>query len=324
MCVLAIDGGGTKTIGVLADESGKVFANATVGATNQYGLNKMAVIDEIRRLLQNLKFQNPTVFDKTKTVFAGIAGADHIEAKTFIKEVLQSSFSDQVNIIVDHDAINALYSGTLGHEGIVHISGTGSITFGINEKGERGRVGGWGYLFDDEGSGYALGREAISAIFKEFDGRGERTLLSKLIVKHFQVHSIPDLIPIIYSESVGKRGIAQLSKLVNLAAEEKDIVALEILNNAARQIKKSITTLYYKLFVNPKHSVHIVLTGGLLINSPKIQSFISNEIKKEMENVEIIIPDLPPIAGAIIAALKNNSKRIHPKFIDNFHYFFSE
>lgn len=37
MYVLGIDGGGTKTKGIIADECGNVYAVARVGATNQNG-----------------------------------------------------------------------------------------------------------------------------------------------------------------------------------------------------------------------------------------------------------------------------------------------
>ncbi|MFP3490923.1 BadF/BadG/BcrA/BcrD ATPase family protein, partial [Staphylococcus sp. SIMBA_130] len=78
-------------------------------------------------------------------------------------------------VTVNIDAINALYSGTLGKPGIVQIAGTGSITFSINHDGLSDRVGGWGYLIGEMGSGFALGRDALEAAFLAHDGLGTPT-----------------------------------------------------------------------------------------------------------------------------------------------------
>ena len=88
-------------------------------------------------------------------------------------------------MIVRNDAFNALYSGTLGEPGIVQIAGTGAVTLGINENGEVARSGGWGYLFDDEGSGFYLGNEALKAVFRSFDNRGKKTSLTDRITEYF-------------------------------------------------------------------------------------------------------------------------------------------
>ena len=109
-----------------------------------------------------------------------------------------------MNVTVDHDAITALYSGTLGRPGIVQIAGTGAITYGINQNGERGRVGGWGHLFSDHGSGYAIGRDGLSAAFMAHDGLTEYTSLTELFLQHFEKEELPDIIRAIYQGEILK------------------------------------------------------------------------------------------------------------------------
>ena len=83
---------------------------------------------------------------------------------------------DQVVIV--NDATAALVGGT-GHPfGVVCVAGTGSIAFGVNRAGERARAGGWGHLLGDEGSGYAIGLEALRAVCRASDGRGPQTALT--------------------------------------------------------------------------------------------------------------------------------------------------
>ncbi|MFX3839205.1 BadF/BadG/BcrA/BcrD ATPase family protein, partial [Streptococcus suis] len=93
--------------------------------------------------------------------FIGLGGAD----RPAIREKLHASFAEvwQERLRVDNDAVPALYSGTWGQPGIVLISGTGSIACALTSRGARHRVGGWGYLLGDEGSGYDLGKKAAMA-----------------------------------------------------------------------------------------------------------------------------------------------------------------
>src|SRR5699024_3577731 len=105
---------------------------------------------------------------KISRIFAGVSRTDHPCARQTIVDTLTEVMPSTASTTVDNDAIIALYSGTMGKPGIVQISGTGSITYGINEQGERSRVGGWGHFIDERGSGYGLGHDALHATFLEF------------------------------------------------------------------------------------------------------------------------------------------------------------
>ena len=62
------------------------------------------------------------------------------------------------------------------------LYGTGSISYCYNKKtNELNRVGGWGYVLGDEGSGYDIGRQALVAIMKSYDGRGKSTQLTEAL-----------------------------------------------------------------------------------------------------------------------------------------------
>ncbi|MCL4278865.1 MAG: hypothetical protein KJZ60_04155, partial [Ignavibacteriaceae bacterium] len=79
------------------------------------------------------------------------------------------------------DAHIALEGAFPDSAGCILIAGTGSILFGKDEKGVIHRVGGFGRLIGDEGSGYSIGRKALNAVSKSSDGRGEETLISELL-----------------------------------------------------------------------------------------------------------------------------------------------
>src|SRR5690606_8774057 len=77
----------------------------------------------------------------------------------------------------------ALAGGTGGRPGVVVIGGTGSVAFGRNAEGREHRVGGWGYLLSDEGSGFWIGREALIAVLHCMDGRGPHTILTDRVAE---------------------------------------------------------------------------------------------------------------------------------------------
>ncbi|MDR4890339.1 BadF/BadG/BcrA/BcrD ATPase family protein [Fredinandcohnia sp. QZ13] len=303
MYVLGIDGGGTKTKGIIADECGNVYAVARVGATNQNGADLESIEKEFESLFSSLENQNKDAFNNLHTIFAGIAGVDRPEAKEIIKAILGKLAPSQATIIIDNDGVNALYSGTLGAPGIVQICGTGSITFGVNDQGERKRIGGWGYLIDDEGSSYELGREALYAIFKAYDKRGPKTALTEKIVQHFQIADPTDLISIVYSAKHPRDVIAPLSKYVTEAVDQGDEVAKELIRGSGNRIARSIHHLYDQLFPLNEREVQVVLVGGLFTRSDLFIPIIETYLQEAFLPLKLVTPHIEPVGGAVAAGI---------------------
>src|SRR5690625_5281192 len=149
--VIGIDGGGTKTVAVIANTAGEVKVSSLVGPTNPNVLSFAALKETINNLFHQLRDQAPDAISRVETVFAGISGAGTEEKQNTIKKILMENVPSSTYFQVVPDSINALYAGTFGKPGIVQIAGTGSITYGINRENKHWRIGGWGYLFGDEG-----------------------------------------------------------------------------------------------------------------------------------------------------------------------------
>ena len=92
----------------------------------------------------------------------------------------------KARILVVNDALIALQAGVGDAPGIVIVSGTGSIAYGRNDRGEASRAGGWGYVLGDEGSGYWIGRLALRAVVRHADGRGRATSLTPRLLDAFR------------------------------------------------------------------------------------------------------------------------------------------
>lgn len=304
--VLAIDGGGTKTTGVLADETGEIIAQATVGASNPNIVKPSDLLKTFSELKDKLKQENEEAFKRTDRLFAGISGTGHPSAKQTVYEVIEDVMPSTVSITIDNDAIIALYSGTLGKPGIVQISGTGSITYGVNGEGKRDRVGGWGHFVGEKGSGYGLGSDALQAAFSAHDKIGPGTILEDVLQDFFKKSSLPDIIPLIYQAENPKETIASLGRLVMEAADQGDAVARDIIHQNGLYIGQCVSALINKIFSDVKENdeaIPVVLAGGLFNRVDLFQDVIEEELKKQLKPARIVIPDRSPVGGAVIAAL---------------------
>lgn len=313
--VMGIDGGGTKTIAVISDINGIIAAQSIAGSTNP----NVAATHELEAAFQNLfdslEKQLPDGLRDITCAFAGISGAGNQENKRNLQKLLKRLLPEHITIQVEADTINALYSGTYGKHGMVQISGTGSITYGINRSGKHDRAGGWGYLFGDEGSGYDIGRQGMTAALQSYDGRGPDTILMQMMYDHFNIDHPQKLIREIYTSSAPKSEISPLSKLVFAAYKQKDPAAVKILSNTGKEIAHSIKTLYQKLF-EPNEEASVVLCGGVFNEKEVIPRLVKNELSAD-PGIRLILPKVSPAAGSLIGAYLMKQITINDKIIHN-------
>ncbi|MDV2582248.1 N-acetylglucosamine kinase [Alkalibacillus haloalkaliphilus] len=295
--VLGIDGGGTGTQAVVADDHGTVYAEVTVGPTNPNAVSREQLKATASHMFNQLKEQNGEAFDQVELVFAGMSGSGDSEKSKLVESVFAECLPNR-RVIVANDAINALYAGTYGEPGIVQIAGTGSITYGINEEGEASRIGGWGYLFGDEGSGYAIGEAALRKVFHTHDRKTDAYNLVDKVSAYFQVDVVPDLVPAVYESISPREKIASLSRVVFEAYDEKDPHATQIVEQAADDLARSINTMLNEHF--QQHQT-VILAGGLFKREDVLPELLKSRIPSSSQ---LKLLKREPVMGAVDAALK--------------------
>ncbi|GEL77760.1 N-acetylglucosamine kinase [Tenuibacillus multivorans] len=314
--VIGIDGGGTKTKAVLADQTGQVFATAAGGPSNPNSVTEHEIYESLSELFKSLKKQSPEAFDQVSICFAGMSGVGLDPNQSSLKTVLTNICQPyDMDVELAHDGVIALYVGTGGQDGIVHISGTGSITYAIKDNLIK-RAGGWGYLFDDLGSGYSIGKETLAAVLQEYDGRGERTVLTSKVLQYFNADIPPDLVSLIYQASNHRTLIAQLSKLTFDAYEEGDDVSIQIIKQAAKDISHSIKSLANDVYAN-HDQVNVVLSGGLFKRDHIMIPLIKDDLKGTGHAYNLQLLYAEPVFGAVIGGLKHLGLEISEGFMEN-------
>ncbi|MCQ2399191.1 MAG: hypothetical protein MJ072_01650, partial [Clostridia bacterium] len=226
------------------------------------------------------------------SAFAGISGG----GSSGNKEIL-AGFFEKVGFSMcanDTDAENASAVGRHGENGIAVIIGTGSIVYVMDGK-TRGRVGGYGYLFDKSGSGFDIGRDGILAALRDRDGSGGKTVLRRLVKEKLGGEPV-ELLGDIYL--YGKPFIASFASLVFEAADMGDEVAKEILRASYRSLGKEIRAGREKIAGDSV--MKVVLVGGLT----NYEKFIRPILEESLAGVPVRLEFCrrPPVEGALFLA----------------------
>ena len=146
---IGIDGGGTTTTGLLADQAGHIIAKAESGASNYHAVGeeqtKQVLSDVVSRLIADA---NAAL--ESCACCLGLAGVSSSADKKVIGRIC-NEIGLPGNRILTHDAQIALVGGAEELSGVIIIAGTGSIVYGIDAAGHEAQAGGWGHLLGDEG-----------------------------------------------------------------------------------------------------------------------------------------------------------------------------
>ena len=193
--LLAVDGGQTSTLALVATRSGEIIGVGQAGPANHihepggYERQRLALETAVQTALNAVGQPLSAV----SHACVGLSGARDVSV------TIARSLMPHVEVQVEKDMVTALAGASDARPGIIVIGGTGSVAYGQNAAGETALAGGWGYLMGDEGSGYDIGLQALRAACQAQDGRGPATTLQQLILAHFDMPDLHEVHRHIYS-----------------------------------------------------------------------------------------------------------------------------
>lgn len=281
--VIGIDGGGTKTVGYIGNIQCEILGAAVAGPSNYHSVGLEETKRNIDLVIKRLIQASQIHIDDVCLISFGLAGVGRPEDEVIIKGLLKELNLDK-KFILSNDAIAALVGAHGKAEGIVTISGTGSISLGIDIDGNMVRVGGWGHIFDDEGSGYDIGKMVLSSVFKAFDGRGKDTILTKAVLEYLGIKSVDYIIRYVYDALHNKERIAKLAPLALKGALEGDEISIHILERAADSLVLMTQTVIEKLNNNVNE---ICFIGGIFENFKYLTDYTIKKLKEHSANIII-------------------------------------
>ena len=311
--VVGLDGGGTKTEAVLVDPSGTLLSTKTGGPSNFQilGVEKAAAV--ILDLVQECATAAGCEPKDITAVVAGLTGAGRESDKSRMLAGLRDEMKKRGlafdRLIVESDARIALEGAFRGKAGIILIGGTGSIAFGKAHDGTIFRVGGWGRILGDEGSGYAIGREGLNAVTKQLDGRIRSTILTKLLAQKFKLETQEQIISAVYKEQFD---VASVAPLVIQAATEHDIECERILNKATFELTEHVRALLLKIEGaargRARQKIPLAFIGGLLSSDTVLRRIVKHKITFSLPQISVVEPQSSPARGAVLLGLAVESE----------------
>ncbi|MEO2017300.1 MAG: BadF/BadG/BcrA/BcrD ATPase family protein [Fuerstiella sp.] len=305
--VIGVDAGGTSTVAWIGEVSRATSdsplgqGQAGPGNPRAVGFDQatQAITAAIRSAFEEAKLTAAPV----ASVCLCVAGAGRAEEQEQLKVWAESQgFADCVTVTDDAEPIIAAASPD--SVGIALISGTGSLALGRNADGLMDRVGGWGYLFGDEGSGYSIAMAGLRAAVRAADGRAEQTLLLSGFMERLDASTPAGLIECVYGAALSRQQLAACCTVVFEAASNDD-VAREILDAAGTELSEMVATLAQKLGFESSDFC-LGLAGGVLLNQPEFRSDVIRRIGISWQ----CVVDVPrPVAGACIIASRSRIRK---------------
>ncbi|MEM1682562.1 MAG: BadF/BadG/BcrA/BcrD ATPase family protein [Sulfolobales archaeon] len=303
LVLVGVDSGATKTEAVGIDMASQVCVFTTESSSNPsvIGIEKASTViaRAVEKVLAGLGYGRPTLY----LVAVGTAGVvNKSYADVLRKRLLELSGISVDRVVVFEDVVAAHASVFLSSDGIVGVLGTGSCVYG-EFAGHSVRVGGWGHLLGDEGSGYRLGLKSLREVLECLDGLKECSSLATMIARSMGFSSTSDVLSYVYYSENPKTAVASLATMVMKAYRDGDKTAAHIVESEIDEFVKQVAAVIRKIGVS---SPKVGFTGSVYMENREL---LRHLLKKKLEellgiDIEIFEQKVRASCGAIIAGLK--------------------
>jgi len=304
MRIVGVDGGQSSTRCLVVDEHGHMLGHGRGGPSNHlHGERGVARLRQALATVFAAAFPGE-MHPEVTSICLGMTGVTRGEQTQQTVEEIVREYVLPEHIYVCGDMEIALAGAAVLGPGILVYAGTGANTYGVDENGREVRVGGWGYLIDDEGAGYDIGRQALKWVFRAEDGRGQPTLLREKLLAHFGCATLGDLRRKVYKDDgLPRSEIAALARLVSEAAAEGDTVAQSILAQAGQILAETAVTAIRKMGKQDQ-PITVYPAGGVFNAGSWIMMPFITVLRCNVPHARVAFPRFPPVAGAVFLAMR--------------------
>jgi N-acetylglucosamine kinase-like BadF-type ATPase len=317
------DGGGTRTTCVLCDSGGSVLGVGSGGRSNYHNTGLRNALASLKRAFEGALAQSGAGNDPMSLEACfGLAGLDSPEDMATVKRGIRSMAlasgrrrSSSSSYLVENDWRTAVTGAFIDEPGVTLIAGTGCVAAAQSDGGRRVvRVGGWGHVVDDRGSAYDIGRDALYAAMRDFDGRGPKTRLLELMMQRLGVDEPQGIIARVYAGHMPVSEIASLATLVSEAAGSGDKVALHMLREKGGTLGELVVSAASRLGML-KAPFGVSLNGGVFKAGAPLLGPLEERVHAEAPRAEIVEPKLAPACGAVVLLLRREGVEVDDRVV---------
>ena len=292
--IIGVDGGATKTIGVLFSPMGEELKRTVKGYSN-FSVNEEESIIHILEVIDEL---TSNLGDNSiLRIQIGIAGYTNYSRKEKLDVLLKERYNTSIDVITDAEI--ALYSVKRNSEQnvIMILGGTGSVIM-LLENNEMSFIGGFGHLLGDEGSGYHLAITALRNIIAQFEDKKSPTKLTMHILEHIKAKDYSDIKKFVYNRQ--KNEIAELQLIIAEYAQKDNKEAIKLFIDEGVLLSKQAVKAYK--MIDTEEEVIIGIKGGFLLNAPYVKETLIRELNKENIMYKLDANPIEPVYGAYYLA----------------------
>lgn len=298
---LGIEGGGTRTVVLFADADGNMLERFEVGPANLRLLSDSHLLALFKSIAE--------AFPPPDAMAIGLAGA---RSESDLERIRKAAGAVWPN--VPCHATNDLETGLAAagklsdhpaRARVLILSGTGSCCYGRNSAGKISKVGGWGHILGDQGSGYEIGLNTLKAIVAAWDKGRVWPRLGRQLLHRLQLNEPNELIG--WAQTAEKSQIASLAADIFAAWEKDDPIAVSIITEAGEILAHDAATCA-KHLAKPGTPVHFVCAGSILVKQPAFVKQLGMRLRKLWPDAAVSILERESAWGAVVIAQSLYSK----------------
>jgi len=295
MMNLSVDGGGTKIAAVLFDGDFNPVASGLGGGINANVVGAAAAEQSMRGCIESC------LSGLSKPVIGRLAMAMCGDQNRFLS--ILREYADVRDAVTLSEGHMSLLAGLRRPYGALAQAGTGSFAFVRDSDGAEHSIGGYGWIFGDEGSGGWIGRKGITAVLQAKDGLGEPTIISDILLDIWGLRHIRQLIEAVYGAPIPVMKAASACPVVCEAARRGDAVAVRICHEAGVSLARQMNALL------TRHPSRDVTVGGSAWKG-NLHMFgaFCRDVRAAHPGAVITLPAFEPVMGGVF--LEANRRRI--------------
>ncbi|QMW24433.1 N-acetylglucosamine kinase [Sandaracinobacteroides saxicola] len=296
--VLGLDGGGSKTVAFVCDDTGHVLGYARGGASEIYTRGE-AAFSTISRTVQDALDQAGLSPDDLRAATYSLAGVDWPEDAVFVRERL--SRSPRCAIEVRNDAVGALDGAIPQGPAVVVACGTSCGIASRNAAGGNWHSGFWQHPLGS----YELGLKALQAICLGHQGIAQPTALAPLALDTLRLPHVEALLHrVTRRENPEILLLARLTPLLFDAAEAGDPVSRAIVTEHGAGLGRMAAAAARQVGISGQ-AMKVALTGGVFRHaSSLLPTVVLDSMRQAEAQIEPVTPFGEPVLGSVIDALR--------------------
>ncbi len=291
---LGIDGGGTKTSFVLADEKNQPLAQIEKSGCSYLEIGKEGVLHLIHEGISECLAVSKV--QKFESVCIGLPCYGENKVMDAAIELELKKMYPDTKVLLVNDAVAGWAGSLQAKEGIHLVAGTGSLAIGKGKETDFARSGGWNEFFSDEGSCYWVGRETMRLFSKQADGRIEKGALYSLIKEKYQLEDDFEFIDHVLKMSEARDQVASFQRIALKAADAGDRNVQKLYEKAADELAEMVVSVKNQLTWSSL-PVHVSYFGGLF----HAEKWVLPKLRELLEQNECTLHH--PIASAVQGAV---------------------